>query len=1451
MPLEKKIVAGGGMDMDTDERFVAKTDYRKAVNCRINSSDEDSAGTVENIRSNKEIINPNFTDGTVIGTYEDLNANVVYYFVSGGPNGTDSIFKYNPTNELIETVLQSNILNFGKNKLITGVNVLGDDSDKFPQGLLYWTDDKNPPRKINIDKALTGLYPVIDAQTINAIKQPPAKHPICIGSSNGYITDTTLLSNQLKGKSYQFKYRYIYDDGEKSTWSPISDVYIDNTFSAFFNITGQTQNTNNVLPLKFNSGHHTVDRIQIASRNTNGLDDFILISDIKKSDVTEKIALNTSLTINTISTSVNSLLDDTDYEFYFYNDAIYSTIDVIESNMLYSDIPHLSKAQEIVEGNRLVYGNVVTGQTGISNKDMTLTAGQNAVSAIQDIGVTTTITNIDISADMVIANANDRFVGTERQTQGRYYVRWRITPPAAGCFNAYRLVANNLVFSKVIEKDGSLLGGQDEHDGNLGIINVDYNSTLYSSNISPLNLVSNIATDLNTMSVTTTTINNGGNSLNGGSYNVRSIAADFVSGTSKLLFPNNVEGTLDTNIDSVSFYPSTVGGNVYLNMQVNMAFGKAFYLDQSGFCQIDATPGNTSIYRMSTGFHPHTSINNHQVSGRANTSALCVGTANVGNAQQTGFAVGIGYDMNNNKLGAGRFATGNSDRFELEINDSTYATTGLCVVDIGSGDNGFMNNIFGLYEGPNNVYNTSLDIFSGSQFAAICPTPGRQPIVSSFKTGAKHRFGLVYYDEGNRSSSVQLSDVSDVYIPKNSDLASAPNPAGNLGEWYINWEIKHEPPSWATHYQWVYGGNTLTNDFLQFVTEGIYDGVNALKDDGSGMLRSSGNYGDNFLVDISNINQYSEANGGGVVSYDFQEGDMLRLVLDDNDNAPNATTTVDVNGVPVIVPTSLEFKIVGRVGQKDMDSIIATTTASTTMPQLSGNGIFSQPIEGVQDYIVLARESVLSQFIDSTALALPQFRGWTCEIYSPKKKTEDDKIIYHEFGEFGLISGNNHMAIDDPSIAVNTWAQNQIGTTTSATGRFRRGDVYLRNRITRSSKLITPIESFHFSDNFKSNYWDKGRPNAVLEDFKRTRKFATCLYSEAYIPNTNINGLNLIIPDVSYQEFERSYNSIQKLHARDNNLIIFQEDKISKSLINKNIIYNMDGSGNISTSDSVLSISSPYLGNYGICKNPESFASHGLRMYFSDIKRGCVLRLSQDGLTEISMYKMKDYFSDLSVTILKKANLNNYKIKGAFDRKYGEYIISYDKILGEQADPSNPVIEHVILPASTLGFTEKTNRWNSFYTYYPEMMGSSGVGIVSYVGGKLYHHDIGVDALQNKEYNKFYGNDVSSDLWLISNEIPSNNKVYKAISTESDYIWSVDIENRQGQKTSVFTTDFDTRENIHYAQVLNDINSPGGMIEGDKIRSTSALIKLSNLSSVLSRLFAVNLNIFSSERNNK
>lgn len=1450
MPLEKKIVAGGGMDMDTDERFVAKSDYRKAVNCRINSSDEDSAGTVENIRSNKLIINPDFTNGIVVGSYEDLNANVVYYFVAGSGSGIDSIFKYNPQTELIETVLQNNILNFNKNKLITGINVLGDDQDKFPQGLLYWTDDVNPPRKINIDKAITGGYPSMDAQTLNAIKYPPSKHPEAIGATQGYTNDANITSNQLKGKSYQFKYRWVYDDGEKSTWSPISPVYIDNTFSAFYNISGQTQNANNVLPILFNSGHHTVDRIQIAFRNTNGLDDFQLISDIKKNDVTEKVSLNSTVTVNTVpATFLGALSDDTDYEFYFYNDGIYSTIDIIESNMLYSDIPHQAKAQEIVEGNRLVYGNVVTGQTGIANKDISLSAVQPTTSAIQNTATTTQNTNVQYQARMCIGCSLPALGnGTRRVTQATYMVRWQITQPTANCFSTYSLNLTNLLFSKIIAKNEMLGGvgaGDEDHESNLGIINIAYNSGLYASTITVNNIAAGIVTELNSYAQTGFNTASGGQTVSGtgggGGYSVRSIGASNVDSS------EGTNGHAHTGINGVVF--SSNGS--WVQMNVTMQVGADYPLDTASVCHIDSTPPDTTNepFQMYTGW-VNALTGDCTVSGDANQDAAC------GLKAKVGMKVGMGYDWAGTLGAAGRFETGSNSTIELEVNAATH--TRSCDHDVDNGDQAFMATYAAWVAAGGNGKQRE----AGQSFTStVCAGAGQQPIVPSFKTGAQHRFGLVYYDEGNRSSSVQLASVSDVYIPKNADAATVTNPVGAFGEWNIDWTIAHNPPSWATHYQWVYGGNTLTDDFIQFVTDGIYDGVNALKDDMSGNNFAAGNFGDNILVDISNIKQFADANGGGNMTYDFQEGDILRFVLDQNDVEPTAANnpTITINGAVTTIAngTPWEFKIVGVVGQKDIPDILfqslnpgTTITSGTPQAGISGNGIFATPTSGVQQYLVLARESVLLPFLDSSNNATATFAGWTLEIYSPRKTTEEDQILYNEFGELGTIQGGYHMAIDDPSIATNTWAQNQSGIT-DATGRFRSGDVYLRNRVTRSVKMITPMESFHFSDNFKSDYWDKGRPNAVLEDFKRTRKFATCLYSEPYIPNTNINGLNTIVPDVSFQEFERSYNSIQKLYSRDSNLIIFQEDKVSKSLVNKNIMYNMDGSGNIATSDSVLSIASPYLGNYGICKNPESFASHGIRMYFTDIKRGCVLRLSQDGLTEISMYKMKDYFSDLSVMILKKANLSRYNILGTFDRKYGEYIVSYDPIYGEMMNPNVPTIEETIMQATTIGFTERTNRWNSFYTYYPEMMCSSGVGIVSYVEGNLYHHDIGVDALQEKEYNKFYGNDVPSELWLVSNESPSNNKVYKAISVESEHVWSADIENKHGQKTSIFTTDFDTRENIHYAQVLNDINSPGGMIEGDRIRSTSALIKLKNFSNVISRLFAVNVNIFSSERNNK
>ena len=180
------------------------------------------------------------------------------------------------------------------------------------------------------------------------------------------------------------------------------------------------------------------------------------------------------------------------------------------------------------------------------------------------------------------------------------------------------------------------------------------------------------------------------------------------------------------------------------------------------------------------------------------------------------------------------------------------------------------------------------------------------------------------------------------------------------------------------------------------------------------------------------------------------------------------------------------------------------------------------------------------------------------------------------------------------------------------------------------------------------------------------------LYSEPYVPNTYINGLHSFFADKSFQEFERSYNSIQHLHSKDNSLIVFQEDKTSKALVKRQIVYNVDGSGNLATADDVISQAVPYLGDYGICKNPESFASYGLRMYFVDVRRGAVLRLSQDGFTVISENKMQEYFTDKCQKILELDRTWRYNIYGVWDRRFNEYIVAFEKHEGNPTVPPTP-----------------------------------------------------------------------------------------------------------------------------------------------------------------------------------
>jgi hypothetical protein len=197
------------------------------------------------------------------------------------------------------------------------------------------------------------------------------------------------------------------------------------------------------------------------------------------------------------------------------------------------------------------------------------------------------------------------------------------------------------------------------------------------------------------------------------------------------------------------------------------------------------------------------------------------------------------------------------------------------------------------------------------------------------------------------------------------------------------------------------------------------------------------------------------------------------------------------------------------------------------------------------------------------------------------------------------------------------------------------------------------VESNRIRDDYNAVIIDKG-PKASMtlaEQYKEERRGSGLIYSGIYNSISGVNNLNqFIMAEPITKDLNPRFGTIQKLHSRDTDIVALCEDKILKILANKDAVFNADGNTNLTATNKVLGQVIPYTGEYGISKNPESFAFQAYRSYFSDQSRGVVLRLSRDGLTPISSHGMKDFFADY----LKHAK----KVIGSYDDKKSCYNIS-------------------------------------------------------------------------------------------------------------------------------------------------------------------------------------------------
>ncbi len=224
------------------------------------------------------------------------------------------------------------------------------------------------------------------------------------------------------------------------------------------------------------------------------------------------------------------------------------------------------------------------------------------------------------------------------------------------------------------------------------------------------------------------------------------------------------------------------------------------------------------------------------------------------------------------------------------------------------------------------------------------------------------------------------------------------------------------------------------------------------------------------------------------------------------------------------------------------------------------------------------------------------------------------------------------------------------------------------------------------------------------------------IYSGIYNSRTGINNTNVFsVGEDITKSVDPANGSIQKLYAEDTNLIIFQESKVSRALIDKDAIYSAEGGGSITNSSLVIGTVQPYAGEFGISTNPESFASYGYQKYFTDKNKNSVLRLSMDGITEISNNGMTDFFRD-EFGILDSSQYGSGKAIGGYDIYTKQYVLSLQQ--SEQSTATPPSPNPTALSFNT-SFDERVLGFPSFFSYIPDQILSIQSNYYTFKGGEV------------------------------------------------------------------------------------------------------------------------------------
>ena len=184
------------MNKDLDDRLLSNGEYRNAQNVSVSRSEGEDVGALENVLGN--LLKTNFGLSTIsgltaIGKYMDISNDRIIVFLTNYSDTT--------SDQLSRQAPGGSTCYFSTTHLILGISLIED--------LLFWTDDRNQPRKINVKTAASDSSYYTTEDQISVAKYYPYKTPKLTKTINGQgkITSNLLVgstANLIEGMYLSF-----------------------------------------------------------------------------------------------------------------------------------------------------------------------------------------------------------------------------------------------------------------------------------------------------------------------------------------------------------------------------------------------------------------------------------------------------------------------------------------------------------------------------------------------------------------------------------------------------------------------------------------------------------------------------------------------------------------------------------------------------------------------------------------------------------------------------------------------------------------------------------------------------------------------------------------------------------------------------------------------------------------------------------------------------------------------------------------------------------------------------------------------------------------------------------------------------------------------------------------------------------------------------------------------